>query len=873
MEKASNKTSEVTLTPLMQQYMDIKNENPQAILLFRCGDFYETFFDDAALVARELQITLTARGKAGNNPVPMAGVPHHSVDGYIAKLVQKGHTVAICEQLEDPKEAKGLVKRDVVRIITPGTISDPTMLDENTNNYLSAYGVDNDRFCLASVDLSTGEMMITSGDAVEMERLPEELTRLMPREIICLTDNSGLAPQNPPYRHLKAEIHYRKISDKQAVEMLHSLYPKEHKASFLGLSSISLRTLGILADHLLDTQRCTLSHLNLPKEYRLGDGMTLDEATLGNLELLPTAGSRNIGGTLFDVLNRTRTSMGARMLKSWLLKPLIDVKAINERLDMVEGFVQDAMLLAEIRELLRGITDLERLLSRISLGSRNPRDLQALSLGLSRIPDLKRILGEGGLTSLASGFVEVVELTDYLSTMLLEELPANLVDGGYINHGVNAELDELRGLLRDGSLWLKNFEEAQREATGIRTLKVGRNNVFGYYIEISKGQSGQAPEHYVRKQTLTNGERYITAELKDYENKIFTASDKSTAIERELYEALVARVLEFGQQIKKNALAIARADVLASMAQLAQDNGFTRPVVQEGVELEIVGGRHPVVERFIDSGQFTPNDTSLDESQKQALITGPNMSGKSTYLRQVALIVLMAQAGSYVPAQTAKIGVVDRIFTRVGASDNLIRGQSTFMVEMMEAAGILRHATDRSLLILDEIGRGTSTFDGLSLAWAILEHINLNIKARTLFATHYHELTELETIHEGIFNLNVAVGTDTTTGNMVFMHKIEKGSASKSYGIEVAKLAGLPTPVVERAQEILFELEKTESEEIERVTRVSAKGKREPRPVQLTLFNPGNELIAAVSHINVNNITPLEALNILQRLKDMADAG
>lgn len=873
MEKASNKTPEITLTPLMQQYMDIKNENPQAILLFRCGDFYETFFDDAALVARELQITLTARGKAGNNPVPMAGVPHHSVDGYIAKLVQKGHTVAICEQLEDPKEAKGLVKRDVVRIITPGTISDPTMLDENTNNYLSAYGVDNDRFCLASVDLSTGEMMITSGDAVEMERLPEELTRLMPREIICLTDNSGLAPQNPPYRHLKAEIHYRKISDKQAVEMLHSLYQKEHKASFLGLSSISLRTLGILADHLLDTQRCTLSHLNLPKEYRLGDGMTLDEATLGNLELLPTAGSRNIGGTLFDVLNRTRTSMGARMLKSWLLKPLIDVKAINERLDMVEGFVQDAMLLAEIRELLRGITDLERLLSRISLGSRNPRDLQALSLGLSRIPDLKRILGEGGLTSLASGFVKVVELTDYLSTMLLEELPANLVDGGYINHGVNAELDELRGLLRDGSLWLKNFEEAQREATGIRTLKVGRNNVFGYYIEISKGQSGQAPEHYVRKQTLTNGERYITAELKDYENKIFTASDKSTAIERELYEALVVRVLEFGEQIKKNALAIARADVLASMAQLAQDNGFTRPVVQEGVELEIVGGRHPVVERFIDSGQFTPNDTSLDESQKQALITGPNMSGKSTYLRQVALIVLMAQAGSYVPAQTAKIGVVDRIFTRVGASDNLIRGQSTFMVEMMEAAGILRHATDRSLLILDEIGRGTSTFDGLSLAWAILEHINLNIKARTLFATHYHELTELETIHEGIFNLNVAVGTDTTTGNMVFMHKIERGSASKSYGIEVAKLAGLPTPVVERAQEILFELEKTESEEIERVTRVSAKGKREPRPVQLTLFNPGNELIAAVSHINVNNITPLEALNILQRLKDMADAG
>lgn len=867
----TRQNSDAGLTPLMQQYKDIKTENPNAVLLFRCGDFYETFFEDAVLVAQELQITLTARGKSSGNPVPLAGVPYHSIDGYIAKLVHRGYTVAICEQVEDPKKAKGLVKREVVRIITPGTVSDPTMLEENTNNYLAAFGRSNERFCLAAVELSTGEMILTSGDQVEMNMLPEEFTRLMPREILCLSDSSGALPSPAPWQHLKAEIHPTRISENEAVEALCNLYPSEHKARFLALPQLSLKTLGILADHLLDTQRCSLSHLGLPRDYRLGDGMVLDEATLGNLELLPNGRNQNIGGTLFDVLNRTRTSMGARMLKKWLLKPLIDPTAINRRLDMVEKFVGDALLLAETRELLKGIPDLERTLSKISLGSRNPRDLQALSLGLSRVPAIVELLLQHDLEQMAAGFKPLQELTALIDAHLLDELPAVLTDGGVIRSGINAELDELRGLLRDGDEWLRRYEESERQRTGIKTLKVRKNSVFGFFIEISKSLADQAPENYVRKQTLTTGERFITAELKDYENKVFTASEKSTGIEKEIYEGLVKRALEDIPAIKENANALASADVISSLAQLATETRCCRPVVDGENRINIIAGRHPVVEKFLDSGEFHPNDLRLDGERRQAIITGPNMAGKSTYLRQAALIVLMAQVGSFVPAEKAEIGVVDRIFTRVGASDNLVRGQSTFMVEMMEASAILKSASERSLLILDEIGRGTSTFDGLSLAWSILEHINLSIGARTLFATHYHELTDLDTVHKGVFNLNVGVSHDEKSGDMVFLHAIHEGPASKSYGIEVARLAGLPASVIERAREILFELEKTEQEELDRVTRSLRTSPGAHKPQQLSLFAPGNEVIEAVARVDVNNITPLEALNILSRLKEMTN--
>ena len=862
------------LTPLMQQHQQLKKENPNAILLFRCGDFYETFFDDAVLVSKELQITLTARGKNGDNPIPLAGVPYHAIDSYLKKLVQKNYTVAICEQLEDPKKAKGLVKRDIVRIVTPGTLSDPNMLEGSTNNYLTAFGKTADRFCIVSADISTGEVIMTNGDTAEYGLVAEEFTRLMPREILVLNDSLD-DTEIPPWKHINAEVNSMKINEKEAVDMVSSLYPNEHKARFISMPALTVRTLGILADHLFDTQRCSLSHLSLPKEYKLGDGMVLDEATLNNLELLPNSKNNNVGGTLFDVLNKTKTSMGARKFKKWLLKPLTDKNSIESRLQKVDFFVKDALLLAEIRDTLKGISDLERILGKVSLGSRNPRDLQGLNNGLLKVPELKSILENSGQTEMASTLKPLVELTDLLSSNLNDDLPPAVSDGGVIKTGINEELDSLRSILNDGKSWMQEYEEKERQATGIKTLKVGKNTVFGYYIEISKGQSNLAPERYIRKQTITNSERFITAELKDYENKVFTANEKIQAIEKDIFEALVAKVISFSAEIKENASAIAEIDVISSLAQLATDTDFCRPTITDKNELIIKAGRHPVVEKFLNSGEFQPNDLTLDEKRIQAIITGPNMAGKSTYLRQTALIVLMAQIGSYVPAESAEIGVVDRIFTRVGASDNLLRGQSTFMVEMMETSAILKNATKKSLLIVDEIGRGTSTFDGLSLAWSILEYINMNLGARTLFATHYHELTDLDSIHEGIINLNVGVNHDEKTGNMVFLHEIKEGPANKSYGIEVARLAGLPTDVVNRAKEILFELEKSENDEVTRVTRPVKKSRKEKvdyveeKPMQLSLFAPNNELLEAVKSIDLYNTTPLQAMNILAHLKEL----
>lgn len=863
-----NTTPDAGLTPLLQQYKDIKAENPTAVLLFRCGDFYETFFEDAVLVAQELQITLTARGKHSGNPVPLAGVPYHSIDGYIAKLVHKGFTVAICEQVEDPKKAKGLVKREVVRIITPGTVTDPQMLEENSNNYLAAYACRNERFCLAAIELSTGEFIFTSGDMAEARMLPEEFTRLRPREILVLADKPEIDCEEKPWQYIKAEVHPAKISDREAIDALAGLFPGEHRARFLAMSSLALKTLGLLAEHLLDTQRCSLSHLKMPVEYKLGDGMVLDEATLRNLELLPDGKSQNLGGTLFEVVNRTRTSMGARLLKKWLLKPLIQLEPIRHRQELVKSFFENEMRLADVRELLKNTPDLERILSKVVLGSRNPRDIQALCRGLEKIPTLQTMLDDPKLAQLGNDFVPVRELTDSINRLLREELPPAVADGDFINDGINDELDELRNLMRDGDAWLKRFEDEERSKTGIKTLKVKKNSVFGYFIEISKSLAEQAPAHYVRKQTLTTGERYITAELKDYETKAFSANEKALAIEKELFEQLVGQVTLQVKAIQKNAELIAAIDVLSALAQLAHDRNYVLPEVNDSSQIKISNGRHPVVEAFLERGDFNPNDLFLDGSRCQAIITGPNMAGKSTYLRQAALIVLMAQVGSYVPADHAEIGIVDRIFTRVGASDNLIRGQSTFMVEMMEASAILKNAGSRSLLILDEIGRGTSTFDGLSLAWAILEFINRELQARTLFATHYHELTDLDTIHPGVFNLNVGVSNDETTGTMVFLHKIHEGPASKSYGIEVARLAGLPGRVIDRAKEILFELEKSEQEELGRVTRSLRKS---PQPLQLSLFSPTNEVVDTLRRIDISNTTPLEALNLLSRLKDMAN--
>ncbi|NLI74981.1 MAG: DNA mismatch repair protein MutS [Candidatus Riflebacteria bacterium] len=977
------------LTPLLQQYKDLKAQNPNALLLFRCGDFYETFFEDAVTAARELQITLTARGRTGTGqPVPLAGVPYHSAMTYVSRLVQKGFTVAICEQMEDPKLAKGLVKREIVRILTPGTIADPQLLEEKTNNWLAAFGRKGDRFCLAAAELSTGEMIVTTGDKVEMGLLPEEFTRLAPRELLLLetgeeplepfvpgggegaasagaADDAGSGdrpgqsraavpgetagpppgpvpgpgggpaadgadhrpaeasrsrsgepaacglppaaspvpsvPPSPgavasssagglagrpragaasgsgpaaavPWKGLRLEVHHRKLPEAEAVEALTGLFPREPKARFLALRPLELRVLGMLADYLLDTQKCSLGHLRFPQPYRLGDGMVLDEATLRNLELLPDGRERSQGGTLFEVVNRTQTAMGARLLKRWLLKPLIQAAPILERQERVAALHADAVLLAEVREALKGVSDLERLLSRIILGSRNPRDAQALGLGLDRLPALHDRLRASPLAALADELTPLPDLAGTIARTLRDSLPAVVSDGGVIADGIDPALDELRGLLRDGDRWLAGFEEKERAATGIKTLRVRKNSVFGYFIEISRAVADKAPAHYVRKQTLTTGERFITAELKEYETKVFSANDKSVALEKEIYERLVEAIRARIPDIQRAAAGLALLDVLASLAWLAQERRFVRPLITDGNRLAITGGRHPVVEAFLASGEFHPNDTVLDEQRRQAIITGPNMAGKSTYLRQTALIVLLAQIGSFVPAAAAEIGVVDRIFTRVGASDNLIRGQSTFMVEMMETSLILKNATDRSLLILDEIGRGTSTFDGLALAWAILEHIHQAVGARTLFATHYHELTDLVPVLPRLFNLNVTVHHDEQSGDMVFLHAIGEGPSNKSYGIEVARLAGLPAGVIDRSREILFELEKSEQDEVGRVTRsVSRPARAAPQPQQLSLFSPQTLLADTVRAIDVDNLTPLEALNLLARLKDMAN--
>ncbi|HNV68375.1 MAG TPA: DNA mismatch repair protein MutS [Candidatus Ozemobacteraceae bacterium] len=872
---APESSAEKGMTPLMQQYVDIKAKYPEAILLFRCGDFYETFFEDAVVAAKELSIVLTARGRAKGEPVPLAGVPYHSAMNYISRLVNKGFTVAICEQLEDPKLAKGLVKRDVVRVMTPGTLSDPQLLDETSNNFLVAFGRRQGKFTLAAVEISTGEFLVTSGDQAEEHLLPEEFFRLRPREILALETSEDAAVTAgpvavPPWQALKAAVHQRKISEKDAIEALATLFPSEHRARFLTLPPLESRVLGILSEYLLDTQKCSLAHLRFPQPYRLGDGMVLDEATLRNLELLPDGRGQALGGTLFEAMNQTRTSMGARLLKRWLTKPLIQLAPIRERQERVAAMVADGMLLGDLRGLLDRLPDFERLMSKMALGGRSPRDLRALGVALDRLPIIRQRLAGTPLEPLAAALQVPPELASEILRSLKEELPPTMADGGFIADGIDAGLDELRGLQRDGDRWLTAFEERERQESGIKTLRVRKNSVFGYFIEISKGLADKAPAHYVRKQTLTTGERYITAELKEYETKVFSANEKSIALEKQLFETLFSRMQPHIPAIQTAGGALSEIDCLASLAQMARDRGYVRPELTEDLTLHIRGGRHPVVEAFLGSGEFVPNETELDASRLQAIITGPNMAGKSTYLRQNALIVLLAQIGSFVPAAEARIGVVDRIFTRVGAADNLIRGQSTFMVEMMETSSILRHATARSFLIIDEIGRGTSTFDGLSLAWAILEYITERIRARTLFATHYHELTDLPTVRPTLFNLNVAVAHDEKSGNMVFLHQIQKGAANRSYGIEVARLAGLPAPLLDRAREILFELEKTEEEEVGRMTRTLKTS--EKAPLQLSLFAPEHELIEAVRNINLDHTTPLEALNLLARLKAMTDA-
>ncbi|MBE9529078.1 MAG: DNA mismatch repair protein MutS [Proteobacteria bacterium] len=873
------------LTPAMRQYMEIKTENPDSVLFFRMGDFYEMFFDDAVLSARVLGIALTSRSK--DKEIPMCGFPYHAAQGYIGKMVDAGHKVAVAEQVEAPGESKGPVKRAVMRIVTPGTVLDTELLTPGVNNFIAAVALgrtgsaDKKRECgLAYMDVTTGEFRLTVAETEE--DLAEELKRVDPTEVL-VEEGASL-----PVTLLNA-VETKKVTPRLAYDFelarattVLNTHFKTHSLDGFGVSELGIAVVaaGALLTYIKSTQRSALEHVNSLTPYDSGEYLSLDAATLRNLEVIEAGADRGTKGSLLWLLDSTKTAMGARRLKSWLLYPLCDVGAINNRLDSVEELTTAATLRATLAEQLGDVYDLERLIVRVTLRIAVPRDLVALRDSLSALPGLKENasqLNSSLLSESAAGIDTVTEAVELLEAAISESPPQTTRDGGVIRAGFNADLDELRAITSGGKEWISGLEAKERERTGISTLKIGYNKVFGYYITVSRSKSDTVPDEYIRKQTLVNAERFITPELKEWEEKILGADESAKALELSLYSDVLDSISKMAERVQQSADALATLDTLISLATVAAESRYVKPEVTDSGTLMIEAGRHPVVERA-QPGDFVPNELNISTTVDQILIlTGPNMAGKSTYLRQNALIVLMAQIGSFVPATSASVGVVDRIFTRIGASDDLSRGQSTFMVEMNETANILNNATEKSLIILDEIGRGTSTFDGLSIAWSVIEflHDHPGVKARTLFATHYHELTELSLTKERVKNYNMAV--TEWSDKIVFLRKVVPGGASRSYGIQVAKLAGLPTAVVERATEILKNLEagelnesgdprvaisRAESPEAERSAEVSH---------QLNLLGTKDPVREELRKIEPERLTPIEALTLLDKLKTMAD--
>jgi len=793
---------------MMQQYLEIKEQYKDCILFFRLGDFYEMFFSDAEVASRELAITLTGKDCGLEERAPMCGVPFHSADSYIAKLISKGYKVAICEQIEDPALAKGLVKRDVIRIVTPGTVTDSAMLDEKKNNYLMSIYKNKNYYGIACVDLTTGEFLsthITFGNT--FNKLMDEIAKFSPSEIVV---NGEFFHDENIKKTLKQrfDVYISGLEDKffekefsiQKVRNYFKDYVIEENAFDLYINAS-----GALLEYLEQTQKVNLSHIQNFNVYRIEEYMILDMATRRNLELTETMREKNRKGSLLWVLDRTMTSMGGRTLRKWIEQPLINLHDIKDRLDAVNEFKERFMIRSEVRELLRAVYDIERLMTKVILGSANCRDLISIKHSIGQVPYIKELLRDLKADLNVLSYNELDTLTDVyeiIDKAIVDDPPVAVKEGGIIKEGFNEEVDRLRSASKDGKKWIAHLESKERERTGIKNLKVGFNKVFGYYIEVTKSYYSQVPDDYIRKQTLANCERYITPELKEIENTVLGAEDRLVELEYQIFVDVRNKVAKEINRLKTTARSLARIDVLCSLAEVADRESYTMPEVTDDDKIEIKDGRHPVVEKIIGQEAFVPNDTYLDMDENQiAIITGPNMAGKSTYMRQVALIVLMAQIGSFVPAKSAKIGIVDRIFTRVGASDDLAAGQSTFMVEMSEVANILGNATSKSLLVLDEIGRGTSTYDGLSIAWAVIEYIGEKIGARTLFATHYHELTELEERIEGIKNYCISV--EEKGEDIIFLRKILRGGADNSYGVQVARLAGIPDPVIHRAKEIL----------------------------------------------------------------------
>ena len=872
------------LSPMMQEYCKTKETYKDCILFYRLGDFYEMFFEDALLVSKELELTLTGKDCGLEERAPMCGIPFHAAETYIKRLIEKGHKVAICEQVEDPKKAKGLVKREVIRVVTPGTTLDATSLDESKNNYLMSIVSMEDHFGCAIADITTGDCFLTEVD--KPQKLLDEINKFVPAEIICNDAffMSGIDTEDLKDRlricifpldnwYFDDSLCKRTLREHFHVNTLEGLGIQDYDSGVIAA--------GALFQYLNETQKTALSHMASIRPYSADKFMLIDSSSRRNLELVETLREKQKRGSLLWVLDKTKTAMGARTLRGYVEQPLIDASEIRARLEAVEELTQRPMLRDEIREYLNPIYDLERLISRISYQSANPRDMVAFASSLAMIPYIRQVLQEFEAPVLKKIYEDMdplEDVTDLIKRAIVDEPPLAQKDGGIIREGYHADVDKYRRSRTDGKKWLAELEAREKERTGIKTLKIKYSRVFGYALEVTNSFKDQVPDNYVRKQTLTNAERYITQELKELEDLILGAEDRLYALEYELFADVRDKVGQEVVRIQRTAKAVAALDVFASLALVAEKNNFVKPKINESGVPDIKGGRHPVVEQMIENDMFISNDTYLDNQKKRvSIITGPNMAGKSTYMRQTALIVLMAQIGSFVPAEKANIGIVDRIFTRVGASDDLASGQSTFMVEMTEVANILRNATSRSLLILDEIGRGTSTFDGLAIAWAVIEHIS-NTKlcgAKTLFATHYHELTELEGKIPGVNNYCIAV--KEKGDDIVFLRKIVKGGADKSYGIQVAKLAGVPDSVINRAKELVEQL--VDSDLTAR-TREIAEGiapaghKPVPKPddvemSQLTLFDTVREddIIEELKNLELGNMTPIDALNTLYRMQ------
>ncbi len=863
------------VTPMMQQYLDIKEQYKDCILFFRLGDFYEMFFSDAELASRELEITLTGRDCGLEERAPMCGVPFHAANNYVARLVSKGYKVAICEQVEDPALAKGIVKRDVIKVVTPGTVTDITLLDERKNNYLMSIYKNGNFYGLASVDITTGDFYgtrITWGNT--RGKLFDEIAKYLPSEIIVNTelcaDSELTCEIKQRFNTYVSTFEEASFEYGNAMDTLRNQF--ENKTLNIQEYDIAVNASGALLTYLESTQKVNLSHIQNFNLYALEEYMILDASSRRNLELTETMREKSKKGSLLWVLDKTMTSMGGRLLRKWIEQPLINHGDISLRLNAVEELKNKFMARVEARELLKRVYDIERLMGKVILGSVNCRDLIALKNSMSQIPYIKEILNGFETEYIRSCYEQLDSLEDVCNLIdisIIDDPPVTIKEGGIIKDGYNSEVDKLRSASIQGKDWIATLEASEREKTGIKNLKVGFNRVFGYYIEVTKSYFSLVPEEYIRKQTLANCERYITPELKEIEDNILGAEEKIVLLEYNLFVQIKDKIAEQLSRIKSTARALAEIDVLASLAEVADREGYCKPEVSVSDKIEIVDGRHPVVEKMTDKSGFVPNDTVLDmEEDRLAIITGPNMAGKSTYMRQSALIVLMAQIGSFVPASSAKIGLVDRIFTRVGASDDLASGQSTFMVEMSEVANILTNATKRSLLVLDEIGRGTSTFDGLSIAWAVIEHIvsKEHLGCRTLFATHYHELTELEGKLPGIKNYCITV--KEKGDDVIFLRKIIRGGADGSYGIQVAKLAGVPQGVIDRAKEILANLDDAD---INRNGKVRKTKKQVDG--QLDLFaqaakaSADAEILEEIRKIDISRLTPIDAMNILYELQ------